>query len=150
MTILGQCDSWRIKNKKTRRSKIIIMITIIIIIIRRRRRRNRFVRERRFGGFIVKTMWHNDGCEKGENNRRMTAAYGRGLPRAAASLTQFLGPAGAGSLQAILYTRLPAITRYIIIIIIITIVHTDTKTSRTTLDFRAIVLAAATSTYTYI
>lgn len=77
---------------------------MITIIIRRRRRRNRFVRERRFGGFVVKTMWHNDGCEKGENNRRMTAAYGRGLPRAAASLTQFLGPAGAGSLQAILYT----------------------------------------------
>jgi len=37
------------------------------------------------------------------------------------------------------YTRLPAITRYIIIIIII--IHTDTKTSRTTLDFRAIVLS---------
>jgi len=99
MTILGQCDSWRIKKKKTRRSKI---ITIIIII---RRRRNRFVRKRRFGGFVEKTMWHNDGCEKGKIiagwRRCMVVGYHEA---ATASLTQFLRPAGAGSLRAILYT----------------------------------------------
>lgn len=40
------------KKTKTRRSK---MIMIIIIS------RSRFVRERRFGGLVVKTMWHNGG-----------------------------------------------------------------------------------------
>lgn len=89
------------KKKKTRRSKIITIIIIIVI----RRRRNRFVRERRFGGFVEKTMWHNDGCEKGKIiagwRRCMVVGYHEA---ATASLTQFLRPAGAGSLRAILYT----------------------------------------------
>lgn len=58
--------------------------------------------------FAAKTMWHTNGSREGngkENNHRMTVVGYHDAAAAAASLTQFLWPAGAGSLRAILYTR---------------------------------------------
>lgn len=71
---------------------------------------------------------------------------------AAASLTQFLGPAEAGSLRAILYTTKKKKKTYLILFYCILLLYIYTricvhfiwirkkkkKTSRTTLDFRAI------------